>query len=261
MGLKQVIGALTGRRGPSTVQLFRAAGRCRDEGRFEEAADLVARALARDPSSAVGHLMAAWLHAIFRRMDAAKTEFERVLALDATHPRALLGMARIALEENDEPTAADHLRRALARYPDFPEAQALLDVIEARRFPDAAPRRPTVGFTAPRLRVPAESREVILARHDGSLLFVQPAGPRDDALAVHVAQLARLGTAILARVGGGALTGAVVEGADDVSHVRTDGELVAALTFTRGMPTARAAEHLEHVWTAAAALLARGEER
>lgn len=262
MELGRLIGALTGRRQPSTVQLFRAAARFRDEGRFEEAAELVERGLRRDPASAVGHLMAAWLHAIFRRMDAAKAEFERVLALDATHPRALLGLARIALEANDEAAAAEHLRRAIARYPDFPEAQALLEVIEARRLPaPAAAQRATPPLTAPRLRVPMESREVILARTDGTLLFVQPAGARDEALAVHAAQLSRLAAAILARARGGAFTGAVVEGGDDVSYFRADAGLIVSLTFRRDTHAARAAEHLDHVWSAANALLAHGEAR
>jgi len=41
---------------------------------------------------------------ILRETGQARTSFERVLALEPTHPRALLGLARIALEESDHPS-------------------------------------------------------------------------------------------------------------------------------------------------------------
>ncbi len=236
------------------------AARLRDEGRFEEAAQFVERGLRRDPASAVGHLMAAWLHAVFRRMEAARAEFERVLAVDGTHPRALLGLARIALEQNDEVAAADHLRRALARYPVFPEAQALLDVVDARRTSPPAPRRRSrADLTAPRLHVPVDSREVIIARTDGGLLFVQPAGARDAALATHVAHVARLAGAILARAGLGTLATAVIVGDADDSYIRTDGDLVVLLTLGRDVRAERAQGHVDAVWSATTALLGTEE--
>ncbi|HXL45194.1 MAG TPA: tetratricopeptide repeat protein, partial [Candidatus Binatia bacterium] len=116
------------RRFRTTVQVFRRAKRFRDEGRFEEAAALVASGLLLDPDNVVGHLLAGSLHAMLREMGKARTSFERVLAIEPTHPRALLGLARIALEEGDTGACTDLVTRALARYPDFPEAKAVLDV-------------------------------------------------------------------------------------------------------------------------------------
>ncbi len=46
------------RRQPTSAQMFRQAQRLRDEGRFEDAAELVADALIREPGSVVGHLLA-----------------------------------------------------------------------------------------------------------------------------------------------------------------------------------------------------------
>ena len=42
---------------------------------------------------------------------------------------------RLALEEDDITTCRSLLRRALARYPDFPEARALLEVARGLGFP------------------------------------------------------------------------------------------------------------------------------
>src|SRR5512134_3453978 len=88
-----------GRRSPMTVRILRQASRYRDEGRFEEAADLVETGLRLDPDNLVGLLLAGSLHTVFREMHLAKTAFARVLSIDRAHPRALLGLARIALEE------------------------------------------------------------------------------------------------------------------------------------------------------------------
>src|SRR5919197_2427034 len=143
------------RRPPSTVQIFRQASRYRDAGRFEEAATLVARGLRLDPDNIVGHLLAGSLHAIFREMPLARAAFERVLALDPMHPRALLGLARIALEESEIGASTEYLRRALARYPDFPEAQALLDVVRSTE-PSTRPARAAGSVRVDRLRVPPD---------------------------------------------------------------------------------------------------------
>src|SRR5919197_38161 len=114
------------RRPPSTVQIFRQASRYRDAGRFEEAATLVARGLRLDPDNIVGHLLAGSLHAIFREMPLARAAFER----------------------------------ALARYPDFPEAQALLDVVRSTE-PSTRLARAAGSVRVDRLRVPPDSRELL----------------------------------------------------------------------------------------------------
>ena len=56
-----------------------------------------------------------------------------MLSLDPEHPRALLGLARIAFESGEAGTAGQLLERALRVYPDFPEAIALLDATRSRR--------------------------------------------------------------------------------------------------------------------------------
>src|SRR6185503_5599906 len=117
------------KRRPSTsVQMFRRAQHLRDEARYKRAALVVEDALLQDPTSVVGHLLAASLHMVLRETGQARASFERVLALEPTQPRALLGLARIAIEEGDAATCRQMLTRALARYPDFPEARALLEV-------------------------------------------------------------------------------------------------------------------------------------
>lgn len=248
---------------PMTVRIFQRARRCRDEGRFEEAADLVAEGLRLDPDSLVGHLLAGSLHAVFRETRQARAAFERVLALDPMHPRALLGLARTALEEGEAGTCTLLLRRALARYPDFPEAQALLDVVLNPPAPNP-PARATATRPAPRggairadrLRVPADGRETLLARVDGTLIFAQPRGLRTDELAARVAQLCKVASATLARSGLGALHHAVVDGAADRTFVRADGELVLSLAFSREVRIDTALAHLERVWANGRAELA-----
>jgi len=240
------------RRFPTTVQVFRRAKRFRDEGRFEEAAALVARGLLLDPDNVVGHLLAGSLHAMLREMGQARTSFERVLALEPTHPRALLGLARIALEEGDTGACTDLVTRALARYPDFPEAQAVLDVV--RSLPaSAAPKRPRSleqsAIRADRLRLPAESRETLLARADATVIFAQPRGLLTEEVAARATKLARIASVMLARAGlGDSLNHAVIEGAAETTYLRADGETVLTLSFSGDAKVATALAHLERVW-------------
>jgi tetratricopeptide (TPR) repeat protein len=233
---------------PTTVQIFRQASRFRTEGRFEEAAELVARGLRQDPDSIVGHLLAGSLHAVFREMDLARAAFERVLALDAAHPRALLGLAQIALQAAESGTAAELLKRALARYPDFPEAQALLEVV--KNVGGAPPRsvRTSVAVRLDRLHVPTESRELLIARIDATLILAQPRGARTEELAGRTAHLCRLAGAMLFRAGLGGLKHAVIEGAAESTFLRTDGEVVLSMAFGRDTEIEAGLEHLERVW-------------
>lgn len=251
MVLTRLLKAMTGSRQPETVMaMFRQAGRYRDSGRFEEAVALVERGLKADADNIVGHLMAGSLHAVFREMDRAKAEFERVLTLDPAQPRALLGLARIAMEQDENDRSAELLHRALGRYPDFPEAAALLAVVTT-----AAPARPSrPSSPAPvvqpdRLRVPSESRETVIARSDSTLVFAQPRGPRSGELATRTAHLHRLAAALVARAGLGALHHAIIEGAAETTYLRTDGDAMLSLTFGRDIETAAALTHLERVWT------------
>ncbi len=248
------------RRFRTSVQVFRRAKRFRDEGRFEEAAALVASGLLLDPDNVVGHLLAGSLHAMLREMSKARASFERVLALEPTHPRALLGLARIALEEGDTGACTDLLTRALARYPDFPEAKAVLDV--ARSLPASAAKRARSleqsAIRADRLRLPAESRETLLARADATLIFAQPWGLRTEEVAARATKLARMASAMLARAGlGDSLNHAVIEGAAETTYLRADGETVLTLSFSGDAKVATALAHLERVWVNCRSELAR----
>jgi tetratricopeptide (TPR) repeat protein len=255
---------------PTSAQMFRQAQRLRDEGRFEDAAELVADALIREPGSVVGHLLAGSLHMALRETGQARTSFERVLALEPTQPRALLGLARIAFEDGEAGTCRDLLTRALTRYPDFPEARALLDVTRelvpradpthaaplprvAPAIPAATPATtpaPTAKGTAPadRLRLPTESREALFMRPDATLVFAEPRGPRTEAVAARAVKLARIATAVLARAGFGPLRHAVIEGAAETTYLRTDDAALLTLAFDRDVTAATAVSHLERVW-------------
>src|SRR5262245_21705788 len=114
------------KRQPATALVFRQAQRLRDQGRYRRAAGLVDEALLHDPKNVVGHLLAASLHMVLRETRRARASFERVLALEPTQPRALLGLARIELEDGETAACCALLSRALARYPDLPEARAVL---------------------------------------------------------------------------------------------------------------------------------------
>ncbi len=262
MILARIWHALRGeRRFRTAVQVFRRAKRFRDEGRFEEAAALVASGLRLDPDNVVGHLLAGSLHAMLREMGKARTSFERVLALEPTHPRALLGLARIALEEGDTGACTDLVTRALARYPDFPEAKAVLDV--ALSLPaSAAAKRPRSLEQSPiradRLRLPAESHETLLARADATLIFAQPRGLRTEEVAARATKLARMASAMLARAGlGDSLHHAVIEGAAETTYLRADAETVLTLSFSGDAKVATALAHLERVWVNCRAELTR----
>jgi tetratricopeptide (TPR) repeat protein len=249
------------RRLPKSVQAFRRAQRFRDEGRLEKAAALVARGLVLDSRNIVGHLLAGSIHAMLRDMRKARASFERALALDPAHPRALLGLGRIALEEGDTAASVELLGRALARYPDFPEARALLDV--ARSLPAssaaASPRatEPS-GIVTDRLRVPPECRETLLAQADATVIYAEPRGARTQEVATRVAKLSRLAAAMLDRAGlAGASHHAIIEGAAETTYLATDGELILTLSFGGDVKAATALAHLERVWDSSRTELAR----
>jgi len=69
-------------RPPNAATLFRRANLYRQEGRFEEAAELVSQGLRLAPNNGVGHLLSAYLHLAFRQIGPAKSEFQAVLDLD-----------------------------------------------------------------------------------------------------------------------------------------------------------------------------------
>lgn len=67
-------------------------------------------------------------------------------------------------------------------------------------------------------RLPAESRETLLARPDATLIFAQPRGLRTQEVTARAAKLSRLASAMLAHAGlGGPLHHAILEGAADTT--------------------------------------------
>src|SRR5258708_23559450 len=96
--LERTWSGLTGLVKPrSAAAMFRLADQYRHEGRYEEAADLIAEGLRVSPNIAVGHLLDAYVHVVFREMPAAKTSFRRVLSLDPSHPPSPFRSARLPL--------------------------------------------------------------------------------------------------------------------------------------------------------------------
>ena len=230
--------------------MFLQAQRLRDEGRFEDAAGLIESVLLHEPRSVVGHLLAGSLHMTRRKTGQARTSYERVLALEPTQPRALLGLARIAIEEGQPGPCRELLSRALARYPDFPEARALLEVARGLAASADAERAPTPSdaIRADRVGLPAESREALFVRRDATLVFATPRGPRTEAVAASAVKLARIATAMLARAGLGPLRHAVIEGAAQTTYLRTDDAALLTLAFDSDVKAATAVTHLERVW-------------
>src|SRR5437879_11787355 len=84
------------KRQPTSTLMLRRVQRLRDEGRYRRAAGLVDEALLHDPSSVVGHPLAASLHMVLRETGQARNSFERGLALEATPPQARPGLPRRA---------------------------------------------------------------------------------------------------------------------------------------------------------------------
>lgn len=232
------------RRPETAAELWRQADRLRRAGRYGEAATFVARGLSLDPASVTGHLLAAYVHAACRTAEPAKREFRWVLERDASHPRALLGLARLALEEGDVEGSRETLLRALRAYPDFPEAQALLDSLATPR-PPASPTRPSLD----RLRLPPTVRALFVLGGDGVVIASRP----DEAAAGagHIARAVGLATAALQRAGFGILRRAIVEDADEAHFLRADTALTLAVAMPRTTSVTQGLLEVNRLWAAA----------
>ena len=233
----------------SAASLFRLADQYRHEGRYEDAAELVAEGLRVSPDIAVGHLLDAYLHVVFREMPAAKASFRKVLALDPYHPRALFGLARIALEEGDIEGCRPYLDRAIQYFPDFPEAKALQEMVTTWTAPPA-PAATTVGTMATeRLRLPPGARDLVLTYADGTLVLAHGDDERQKHLALHVTQVYRIASATLARAGLGALRRGVVEGASETTFMRSDGGVILGVTLGREVEVGAGLVQVGRLWT------------
>ena len=199
--------------------LFRQADRYRNEGRYEEAARLVAQGLREDPGSGVGHLLSAYLHVANRAMELAKADFRRVLKLDPFHPRALLGLARISLEEQDLDGAKRLLDRALQYYSEFPEARALREMLGSWA---PAPTRDVHPDVTSVDQVAAAERDVVVTRVDGSIAAARVGEERAAQVARHLVQVSRMASATLGRAGCGSLRRGVIDTGSCVTVVLAD---------------------------------------
>jgi tetratricopeptide (TPR) repeat protein len=241
-------GAL-GTRTPSASELFRQADRLRHEGRSEEAALLVQEGLRLSPTSSAGHLLAGYLHLGARNVERARASFRTVLALDHTHPRALLGLARIAIEAGDPATARPLLERALQYHTDFPEARALEEMLASWTPPagEAAPA-PTAAPSEPSVALPDGARDPILVGLDGSVVFARCDDARETLLAQHVVQIARIAGATLVRAGLGSLRRGVIDGARESTYLQADGLRVLAVALPAGTSEQDGLHCLDTLW-------------
>jgi tetratricopeptide (TPR) repeat protein len=233
----------------SAASLFRLADQYRHEGRYEEAAELIAEGLRQSPNIAVGHLLDAYLHVVFRDMAAARASFRRVLALDPYHPRALFGLARIALEEGDIEECRPFLDRAIQYFPDFPEAKALQEMVATWTAPAAIPSAPITAVSTERLRLPPGARDLVLTQADGTLAFAQGSEERQKQLALHATQVYRIASATLARAGLGPLRRGVVEGSSETTFLRSDGGVILAVTLAREIEVGAGLVQVGRLWT------------
>ena len=235
----------TRRREPTPAELFGHADRLRRTGHDGEAAELVLQGLRLDPTSTTGHLLAAYLHAARRSIEPARREFRWVLERDASHPRALLGLARLALEDGDVDSCREALVRALRAYPDFPEAQALLDGLAERR-----PAPPPPGRTRlDRLRLPASARALFVVAGDGVMIAARPETAREEGY--RLARAAGLAATALQRAGFGRLRRGIVADADDLHFLRTDVTLTLAVTLPRTTHITQGLLEVNRLWAAA----------
>jgi tetratricopeptide (TPR) repeat protein len=216
---------------PTPAVLFRRADRYRNQGRYDEASEFVRMGLSLAPHSGVGHLISAYLHMAGRRMDQARSEFHRVLAVDPHHPRALLGLARIQIEDQDWEGAKTLLDRALLYYADFSEAQALRDMLEGWAPVQAdVPEAPAGAFRS-RVSTSGRERDVIALRTDGSLILTGTDEERGRRLAQHAVQVYRTASATLARAGLGALRSAAIDTGSDMTCLLKDADILFSATM------------------------------
>jgi tetratricopeptide (TPR) repeat protein len=236
-------------RPPNPATLFRRANLYRQEGRFEEAAELVSQGLRLAPSNGVGHLLSAYLHLAFRQIGPAKSEFQSVLNLDPYHPRALLGLAKIALEERDLATCRPFLDKALQYYPDFPEARALQEMVASWSLtPEPQGQRPVYEGPPIQLEKPAGGREFVLTQADGTLVFSQQDDKDAEDLAAHVTQVYRIASATLQRAGLGALRRGIVQAATETTFFRSNDKLILALSFPQDVKVGFGLLETDKLW-------------
>jgi tetratricopeptide (TPR) repeat protein len=233
------------------AEALRRAEQRRREGVYLEASRLVECGLALDPDNITAHLLLAYLYAARRATASAKEEFRWVLSRDPNHARALLGLARVALEEGDVRTCHDLLKRALRFYPEFPEASALLEAVLTRPAQTDDAEEDADASRVTRLRMPGAGRALIVGRADGGLLSSQPVTDDAKDVAEALGRMLRLATVTLARAGLGSLHRAVIVDPHDAVFTRTDGEIIVSLALPRATDTTQGLLDVNRLWAAA----------
>ncbi len=235
---------------PSTpAAFFRQADRYRNEGRYDEAARLVARGLQLTPDSSVGHLLSGYLYVAARRMDRAKTAFHRVLALDRYHPRALLGLARICIEEQDLEGSKVLLDRALQYYADFPEAQALREMVVSWSSAPAPVAEAPPSALSGDLKTAAPARDLVMTRTDGTLIFARADEERGSQLAQHLIQVYRMASATLSRAGLGTLRRGAIDSGTHMTFLVSDANLILSATLDGNVEVGAGLAQVGRLWT------------
>lgn len=155
------------------------------------------------------------------------------------------------LEEGDLDASRRHLERALRLYPDFLEAQALLDVVADRSTgvvgtPAGEPALPTL-----RLETLAGTRDVVLARTDGAVVFGQLAKGGPEPLGALLGRTVRMASATLARAGLGVLRRGVIDVSSGLLVVRSEAGLILSLACPETTKPGIALLEINRLWTAA----------
>jgi tetratricopeptide (TPR) repeat protein len=248
--LRQAWSGISGSlRPPTAARLFRRADQCRTDGRYEEAGRLLAQGLIQAPDSSVGHLLSAYLHVALRETDLARTAFHRVLALDPQHPRALLGLARIAIEQGNLEDSTGLLNRALHYYPEFPEARALRDMLLSWPSPEAGAAKAPKVAPARDPDPGGLGRDLVMSRTDGTLVFAKADQERARLLAQHMTQVYRMASATLARAGLGPLRRGAIEAGSGTTFLLSDRDRILSVTFDGNVEVGAGFVQIGRLWT------------
>jgi hypothetical protein len=204
--------------------------------------------LALAPDSGTGHLLAAYLHLVGRDTALARASFQRVLESDPYHPRALLGLARIAFEDGETDRSRRYVAVALEYYRDFPEAEALRDLLNGWTSTEAGVRAaPPPAGRGPTL--PPGARDMVLIDDGAARVVAETAPARVPDLARHLAQVHHIAASALSRSGFGPLRRAFVDCDDGLTVLRVDGRALLAVTLPEPTPPSEGWEHLDRLWT------------
>jgi len=100
---------------------------------------------------------------------------------------------------------------------------------------------------------PEGTRECLFLTTDGGLLLAHPATATRDALAVHLARVASLGSATLARAGLGSMRRASVSSNPGTTFIAVEGRHVLALTLPPETTVAAGQTQTAELWKRLAA--------